>query len=203
MKPRVLIINGSYREGGVTDQIIAEMSGVFAEQEIPYEVVQLRREEINFCTNCRACTQQEGEFPGECVQDDGMRAIIEKIESSNAFVIASPTNFYTVTALFKRFLERLVVYGYWPWGTDAPQFRRKTLDKRSLLVSSCAAPGLIGRLFYASMKMLRECSKVIGAKPAATLFLGMVSKKPDYRLSEKEKRKARDAGLKLLNSVAW
>ena len=202
MKPRVLIINGSYREGGVIDQVVAEMSCVLAEEEVPYEVVELRKEEIDFCTNCRACTQQEGESPGECVQDDGMRAVIDKIESSNAFVIASPTNFYTVTALFKRFLERLVVYGYWPWGTDAPEFRKKSLDKRSVLVSSCAAPGLIGRLFYGSMKMLRECSKIIGARPVTTVFLGMVSKQPDYRLNDKEKLKVRDAGLKLVNSVA-
>ena len=58
------------------------------------------------------CTQAAGETPGQCVLGDGMATLIQKIETADSFVLASPTNFYSVTALFKRFMERLLVYAY-------------------------------------------------------------------------------------------
>jgi multimeric flavodoxin WrbA len=41
-----------------------------------------------------------------------MATLTQKIETADGIVLASPTNFYTVAALFKRFMERLVVYAY-------------------------------------------------------------------------------------------
>ncbi len=39
-----------------------------------------------------------------------MRDLIARIEATDALILASPTNFSLVTAVFKRFMERLVVY---------------------------------------------------------------------------------------------
>jgi len=47
-----------------------------------------------------------------------------------------PFNFYSVTAIFKRFMERLVVYAYWPWRSHAPKLRRKKATKRAILIGS-------------------------------------------------------------------
>jgi multimeric flavodoxin WrbA len=55
-----------------------------------------------------------------------MGAILDEIAASDAVVLASPMNFWTVTALMKRFIERLVCFAYWPWGMGARKHARRT-----------------------------------------------------------------------------
>jgi len=127
---KVLSINGSYRDSGITDQAIKTAAQSLAESGAVVESIMLREYPIEFCLNCRACTQEPGVTPGHCVHDDGMRDLVEKIEEADAYIIAAPTNLGSVTAIFKRFMERLVVYAYWPWGLPGlaiakPNCRRK------------------------------------------------------------------------------
>jgi multimeric flavodoxin WrbA len=112
-------------------------------------------------------------------------------------VLASPTNFYTVTALFKRFMERLVVYAYWPWGAHGPQFRRKDASKKALVIASAAAPGIVGRLFYSTIKQLKATAKTIGAD-STSLFIGLAAGAPNTHLSAADARRIERATLKLL-----
>lgn len=196
---KILVINGSYRDGGVTDKIVETMVRALRECGAKVEVILLRNYLIEFCLNCRECTQKPGDVPGECVQHDGMQELIEKIEKSDAYILASPTNFGSVTAVFKRFMERLVVYGYWPWGMNAPKDRKENVSKKkALLVSSCAAPGIMGRWLYGTHKQLKTTAQTIGADTVGTYFAGLVSNEPNYKLSEKEQAKAKVLAGKLL-----
>ena len=77
-----------------------------------------------------------------------------------------------------------MIYGYWPWGQAAPKYRKSGLiDKKALLISSSAAPGLIGRWLYASGRQLHTAAKTIGAKSIGLLFSGMVSQQAQPLLS--------------------
>ncbi len=105
----ILAINGSYRDDGVTDMTVAALQQALEDSGEQVEVVLLREYPIEFCLNCRECTQLSGAEPGECVHHDGMQALIKKIESADGYILASPTNFGSVTAIFKRFMERLAV----------------------------------------------------------------------------------------------
>lgn len=172
---KVLIINGSYRPDGITDQAVMRAAEALKSAGASAELIYLRNQNINFCTNCRTCTQQPGELPGVCVQDDDMRLLVEKIESADAFVLASPTNLSSATALFKRFMERLVVYAYWPWGAHAPVYRKKYSRKRSLLITSSASPGFVSRLFFSTMSQLKLAAKVLGAPKSKGVFIGFAS----------------------------
>lgn len=189
--PRVLSINGSYRDDGITDQASAAVTRALVESGVHVETVNLREEDIRFCMNCRACTQQPGERPGQCVLNDSMRGIIDKIEQADAYILAAPTNFGSVTALFKRFMERLIAYGFWTWGAPSPVFRKaKLLTKKALLVTSCAAPGILGRLMYSTSKQLKMTAKLIGAKPVGVLYTGLIADDPNARLPASTLRKA-------------
>jgi multimeric flavodoxin WrbA len=126
-----------------------------------------------------------------------MATLIRKIEAADCYVLASPTNFYTVTALFKRFMERLVVYAYWPWGAHGPQLRRKEASKKALVIASAAAPGIVGRLFYTTIKQLKATAKTIGAD-STSLFIGLAAGAPDTRLSAADARRIERATLKIL-----
>lgn len=131
---KILAINGSYRKNGVTDQTI-EVFGMEANKaDIQFEEVILRNYDIGFCTNCRSCTQTPGSKPGICVLDDGMAELITKLEEADAFLLASPTNFGSVTAIYKRFMERLVTYAYWPWDMNAPQYRKAGSERKKRLL---------------------------------------------------------------------
>lgn len=180
----ILAINGSYREGGVTDRVLATMADELRQRNVDVEIVNLREQPVEFCLNCRECMQSPGDRAGTCVIDDGMRAIIDKIEAADGYILASPTNFSSATALFKRFSERLAPFGYWPWGAMAPVFRKdKEARKPAILVSSCAAPGLLGRLSYMALRELRIAARTFGARSRGSLLTGLVSgeRRPDLR----------------------
>ena len=182
---KVLAINGSYREGGITDQAISAIAEALEVAGAAVESIALREYPLQFCLNCRACTQQAGAVPGKCVHHDGMQELIEKIERADCYILASPTNMGSVTALFKRFMERLTVYGYWPWDMNAPRNRKaQTPKKKALLVSSCAAPGIMGRLLFQTGKQLKTTAKIMGAEVVGMVFMGMVSKTQQPKLSE-------------------
>ena len=196
---KILVINGSYRDNGITDQIIKTMAEALVTAGADVEIILLRNYPLEFCLNCRECTQQPGKIPGVCIQHDGMQELINKIEESDSFILASPTNFGSVTAIFQRFMERLVVYAYWPWNMNAPKYRKANVPKKkAVLISSCAAPGFLGRLVYGTHKQLKTTAHTIGAKTVGTIFTGLVAKDPHRRLSEKAQAKAKALAVKLL-----
>ena len=195
---RLLAVNGSYRESGAIDQALEVAVQSASEAGATIEVIHLRDFPIEFCRNCRHCTQVPGETPGECVHQDGMRELVDKIEAADGYILASPTNFYSVTALFKRFMERLVVYAYWPWGSHAPKFRKKKATKKAILIASSAAPGFMGRMFYATLKQLKMTSKTVGAKPIGSIFIGLMSQQEQPKLPAKAQERVRTLVRKLI-----
>jgi NAD(P)H-dependent FMN reductase len=187
---QLLAINGSYRDDGITDPAVTALAEVVKAAGAEVEINLLRDYPIEFCRNCRACAQQPGAAPGGCVQHDGMEELIKKIEGADGYILASPTNFGSVTALFKRFMERLAVYAYWPWAMNGPQLRKAAApQKKAVLISSCAAPALLGRWLFSSDKQLKMTAKVLGAASVGTFFTGMIAKQPHPQLPERVRGK--------------
>ncbi len=198
----ILAIDGSYRDDGFTDKAVAVFKDEIEALGEEVEVVKLREHPIEFCRNCRECTQKPGVKPGECVLDDGMKELILKIENAKGYILASPTNFGTETAVFKRFMERLIVYAYWPWGKPAPFFRKSKLKKKkSILISSSAAPGFIAKFIFSTHGQLKMTSKTIGAEPVGTIFTGMVAKDSKSSLSKGTVRKIKAKAAALVKHV--
>ncbi len=196
---KILAINGSYRENGFTDQTVEALAQAVVAAGAEIETLLLRNYPIEFCLNCRACTQQPGAAPGECAHHDGMRELIEKIEQADCFILAAPTNMGSVTAIFKRFMERLVVYAYWPWDMNGPQYRKvQAPKKKAILVSSCAAPAFLGRWFFGTNKQLKMTAKVIGAEIVGTLFSGMIAKEQQPKLPAGMPSKINELAKKLV-----
>jgi len=184
MSQRVLAILGSYRPGHTIDQAAQAVLDGARERGAEVEVVQLRERHIEFCTNCRACTQLPGEAPGACPLEDEMAGLIDRIERADALLLAAPVNFFAVNALFKRFMERLVCYAYWPWEGRGPQLRRKQRPKRAVLLTSTAMPAIT--------------AKTVGARPVGRLYLGLVAMQPDQSQTEKVRRRAHRLGERLV-----
>jgi NAD(P)H-dependent FMN reductase len=198
MSRTVLGIVGSYRKGGTIDQTVSAVQAAAAEGGAATEKIYLLDARIEFCTNCRRCTQHPGPDPGRCFLEDDMAGLIERIEGADALVLGAPVNFGNVNALTQRFLERLVGYSFWPRGQAAPKPRRKGRpQKPAVLVTASAMPAPMGRLFTGSLRGLKLGATAVGARPVATLFVGLAAMREHRKLPERMIRKARRAGQKL------
>ncbi|MHC1698583.1 MAG: flavodoxin family protein [Geobacteraceae bacterium] len=187
---KVLAINGSYRDDGMTDQAVEALAEALETAGAEVEIILLRDYPIEFCLNCRACTQMPGAAPGVCVQPDKMQELIERIERADCYILAAPTNFGSVTAVFKRFMERLAGYAYWPWEMNGPQYRKaQSPKKKALLVSSSAAPAILARWFFCTGKQLKMTAKTLGAEVVGSLSTGMIAKNKHLKLPERVRAK--------------
>ena len=61
---KITAILGTYRKGGVIDSAVDEILAAAREAGAETTKIYLIDRHIEFCTNCRACTQQEGDRRG-------------------------------------------------------------------------------------------------------------------------------------------
>jgi multimeric flavodoxin WrbA len=193
----VTAILGTYRKGGVIDTAVDAILDSAREAGAETTKIYLIDRHIEFCTNCRACTQPEGTHRGQCQIHDEMDVLLNEIEQSDVIVLASPMNFWTVTAVMKRFIERLVCYAYWPWGKAGPKIRDKRKPKRAVIVVSSAAPSLLARLMTRMVGLLKTCAAMLGAKTIGVLFIGLAAGDVQQDIGNRARRKARRLGKKL------
>ncbi|HBG25999.1 MAG: NAD(P)H dehydrogenase [Planctomycetes bacterium GWF2_41_51] len=195
---KILAIVGTYRKGGIIDSAVDEILSVVEENGGQTEKIYLIDKHIEFCTNCRKCTQSEGEHYGRCFHNDDMEEILQKIENADGLVLASPVNFYNVTAVMRRFIERLVCFAYWPWGkAGAPKLRSKIRSKKAVIVTATAMPAIMQQLFTGAPRILKSIAKLLGAKKIDSLIIGMIAVNERETLPEKYVQKARKAGQRL------
>jgi NAD(P)H-dependent FMN reductase len=197
MAKKIVAIVGSYRRDGTIERAVDAILQAAAEKGAETERIRLIESRIEFCRNCRKCTQLEGLQRGACVQPDDMDDILKKIEAADGLVLASPVNFFGVTAVTQRFIERLVCYAFWPWGKPAPITRVKDRGIKAVLVTSSAMPAALGRIFTRSLGGLKRAVQTLGAKPAGTLFIGKAALHEKQDLPQAILDKARKLGYEL------
>lgn len=193
----VIAVVGTYRKGGVVDSAVEEILASAREQGAEVSRIYLTEARIEFCTNCRTCTGQEGRTRGRCPLPDDMEHILESIEQADAVVLASPVNFGAVTAAMKRFIERLVCYAYWPWGAAVPKIRAREKPRQAVVVVSSAAPAFLARIGSRTAGPLRQAADLLGASVTEVLFIGMAARREHQDIGARVRKKARRMGRKL------
>jgi putative NADPH-quinone reductase len=197
MAKKVVAIVGSYRAGGTVDTAVDAVLAGAREHGAETQKIYLIDQRIEYCRNCRKCTQQPGRARGACEIEDDMAGILAEIESADAVVLGSPVNFYNTTAVFRAFLERLVGCVYWPWGQNGPEPRSKELPRKAVLISSSAAPGFFLRFATGAPRALRLAANCLGARPVAKLWIGLSAQSAKANVSERVLRRARKVGAEL------
>jgi len=97
----VLGVVGSPRRGGNTEVLIDEVLASAAEAGAVTEKVILSELEIGPCTACDACSST-----GECVLDDDMERLLQKMRGSDVWVLGTPVYWWGPSAQFKAFVDR-------------------------------------------------------------------------------------------------
>jgi NAD(P)H-dependent FMN reductase len=198
MGRKVVAIVGSYRKGGTVDSAVEAILQGAREKGAETRTIYLTNQYLEFCKNCRKCTQTPGEDRGLCGQKDDLESILQEIDSADAIVLGSPVNFWNVTAIFRQFMERLLGYVYWPWGQAGPKPRNKRLTRKAALVASSAAPGFCIPLLTGAARALGVTAKIFGAKPVGKLWIGLAAQQPNQPLSARTLAHARRIGLRLV-----
>lgn len=199
MRKKIIGIVGSYRKGRIIDSAVSEILKGAETNGAQTKKIYLVDKHIEFCNNCRKCTQEKvNGTRGNCIYHDDMEQILREIDDADGIVLGSPINFSTVTAVMKRFVERLAVYAYWPWGSKMPKFRTNQLNKKAVIVTSSAAPAFIGRILMPNaLGIMKAAAKCMGAKVVKSLYIGIACQEEDQRLTDKTVRAAHKAGEKL------
>ena len=202
MGKTIVAIEGSYRPGRVIDTAVTETLRGVQNQGVEVVRFNLRELTIEFCNNCRACTQEPGLRRGTCIYHDDMETVLEALDRADGVVLASPVNFGTVNALTKRFVERLVGYAQWPWGSPIPKVRQKVGHKHALIITASAAPAPIARVLMPdARRCLRDAARLMGAKGRRSLHLGMVARNQADTLNQRQSQRLYRAGQHLAQRV--
>ncbi len=194
---KLIAIVGSYRKEGIVDTAVSEIVSEVEKQNIETKKIYLSDQHIEFCTNCRTCMQEPGLERGECILEDDMKSILREIEDADFLVIGAPVNINNVNALTRKFIERCVGFGFWPWGSPMPKIRKKKKTKKVVLVSSSSAPVFIGRYFSGALGSLKFLSRLLSAKPVGVLWVGLVNEE-NMQPPEKSRLKAKLLARKLI-----
>lgn len=196
---KIVALLGTYRKGHVIERIVDEILKAASEKGAKTEKIFLPDKKIEFCINCRKCTQKEGTKRGDCVHNDDMGIILDKVDASDGIVIASPVNFSNVTAMTRKFMERLLCYAYWPWGASYPKNRIKKLTRKAVLVTASGAPSVFIYFFVDVFKALKIHARMLGAKTVGRICMGFASMEENPELPSSVLRKARRLGFRLIS----
>lgn len=101
MNKKVLVISGSPRKNGNSDQLCkAFIEGVKTAGH-SFEKISVREKQIGYCLACYACRESH-----QCFQNDDMQEILKKIIAADVLVLASPVYFYSINAQMKALIDR-------------------------------------------------------------------------------------------------
>lgn len=100
--PKVLLLNGSPHAQGCTAAALEEMIGVFRQEGIETELIQVGSKNIRGCIACGKCHQT-----GKCVFDDLVNETAPKLLAADGLVVGSPVYYSSPNGSILSFLDRL------------------------------------------------------------------------------------------------
>jgi multimeric flavodoxin WrbA len=100
---KVLVLSASPRKGGNSDLLCDQFLSGAQNAGNQAEKIFLGDKKIGYCTGCGACNSSH-----ECVQEDDMAEILEKMVAADVIVMATPVYFYTMNGQMKTFIDRTV-----------------------------------------------------------------------------------------------
>ena len=119
-KKKVLVVLGSPRKNGGSASLARAIAAGARAEGASVETVFLQGLDLAFCKACEKC---HAKGATGCSIDDGMTALYPKLREADAFVLASPVYFFTMSAQMKTFVDRTYAV-YDPDTADSP-FRGK------------------------------------------------------------------------------
>lgn len=103
---KVLLVNGSSRKNGCTNEALREAERALKEEGIETEQFFIGNEALPDCIACRKCREI-----GRCVFDDIVNEFVEKARSADGFIFGSPVYFAHPSGRLLTFMDRAFYSG--------------------------------------------------------------------------------------------
>jgi multimeric flavodoxin WrbA len=103
MMKNILMLSASPRNQGNSDLLCEEFRKGAEQSGNHVEKIKLYDQEISFCRACYACFQT-----GHCVIKDDMESILDKIQTADVLVVATPTYFLSMNGMLKTAIDRFL-----------------------------------------------------------------------------------------------
>jgi len=183
----ILAFLGSPRKGGNSEVLLqAVLQGVVAAGGRP-EVIRLCDLDINPCLNCGGCDET-----GECVLEDDMMQLYDKIMAAPRIILASPIFFYGITAQAKAFIDRTQAL----WNRHRlwrEQGRTPTnTDRKGFFVSVAATRG--ARVFEGAVLTMQYGYDAMGMQYGGDILIKGADKLDDMAKMTDELKQAEETG---------
>ena len=98
---KVILVNGSSRKQGCTNEALAEVERALKEEGIETEMFFIGNEGLPDCIACHKCRDT-----GKCVFDDCVNQFVEKAEEADGFVFGSPVYYAHPSGRLLTFMDR-------------------------------------------------------------------------------------------------
>ncbi|MCL1905475.1 MAG: flavodoxin family protein [Clostridiales bacterium] len=102
MEHKVILLSGSPREGGNTEQVLTACAEELKNSGLQPEIISLRGKSIGSCNACGHCNST-----GRCALGDGANDIFDKIKEARGLIVGAPVYYGTARGDVMCFLQRL------------------------------------------------------------------------------------------------
>lgn len=189
---KVIGISGSPRRDGNTETLLTEVLRGAEEAKADTRLFILQEMNISPCRHCEGCLAE-----GECVVEDDMSLIYAEIKSLDALVLASPIQFYGLTAQAKAMIDRCQAF----WARKYVLKRKIARRKRKGIFISAGGTKLPD-LFEHAKATVKIFFRAIDVEYWGELLFGGVDKKGTIREHPTALEEAFLFGRKLVEEVS-
>lgn len=103
---KVLLVNGSSRRNGCTNEALTEVARALSEEGIETEMIFIGNEALPDCIACGKCRET-----GACVFNDAVNEFVEKAKTADGFVFGSPVYYAHPSGRLLTFMDRAFYSG--------------------------------------------------------------------------------------------
>lgn len=210
----IIAVSGSYRKKGGTHRTFDAAVEGAKEAGGDVDVLDLLDIDFGHCRNCLTCWKAPTveEALKKCPQQDDLTPWIGKLPEIDGLILSSPVNFNSLTALLKKFLERmgplamikpmpflmkLLVYP-----SRCPMPRLEKRPRVVMWITGSAAPAWSGRIFFRMPKMqFKSVHDILPARVIDFIWVGGTLA-PNWKLPERTLQRARTAGARMVKTMS-
>lgn len=192
----IIIINGSPRRSKNCSKIIENITKKLDENNIAYEVENIYKMNIDYCTACGYC-----ERTGKCVIKDDMTPLYKDFDNSLGTIVVSPMFFQSISTKVKTVVDRTQAFYSSKYILKKPSIDTKK-ERRGMFIAVGGQPEYENQ-FLGGQIVMDLFFKSINTKLIGNVYMSNSDEVP-YEKNEKFKEdlnKAIDNYIKEIKSI--
>jgi multimeric flavodoxin WrbA len=180
---KILSVVGSPRRNGNTHILVSKIAEGAKAKDAEVDELFLADFTIVECDGCHVCWEKD-----ECIKDDDMSALYQRIIQSDVIIFGTPVYWYGPTALMKGFIDRFVYF-------NCPKNRAKIRGKSAVIAVPFEEESL--EMATPVVEFFQKCFDYLEVNLAGKILVPGVSTRGEIRKKEKSLQQAYELGQTL------